>query len=209
VSGNQSGSLVRLHVPSAVSYHRITPVWLGALIELLPTLARAGEEANEHGHGGIAWGMLLFSIINFVIFGWIIVRYAIPVARDWVRDRHDRIVAELEAAAKARAEAEQLKAQWEARLAALDREIQQIRAAAEADAARERDRILAEARKTAEAIRDDARRAAAQEVRHAEAELRQEVALRAVSLAAQLVREQMTTADQERFVSEFLREVKS
>ena len=76
-----------------------------------------------------------------------------------------------------------------------------------ADAQRERERILAAAQKTAEAIRNDARRTAAQEVRRSEAELRDAVARAAVIAATQLVRDRLSPADHERFVSEFLREV--
>jgi len=186
---------------------RTVAVALG--LSLLPMLASASEEAHggEHGHG-IPWQTLLFNLINFLIFAWLIRRYGWPVIRDYVRVRHDRIVAELDAAAKARADAEQLKAQWEARLAALDEEIKKIRADAAADVARERDLILAAAHKTAEAIRNDARRTAEQEVRRAEADLRQTVAREAVTVATQLVRERLTPADQDRFVNEFLAQVK-
>ncbi|HUI26636.1 MAG TPA: ATP synthase F0 subunit B [Candidatus Kryptonia bacterium] len=180
-----------------------------ALAWLLPIAAWASEHEEAHEHGGIPWGTLLFNLVNFSIFCWIIARFALPVVRDWVRARHDRIVDELGAAAKARAEAEQLKAQWDARLKALDQEIARIRADAAADAGRERDRILDAARKTAEAIRNDARRAADQEIRRAQAELRDSVAREAVTLATQLVRDRLTPADQDRFVSEFLGQVKA
>jgi F-type H+-transporting ATPase subunit b len=183
---------------------------LGLLLSLLPALAVASEEAHgdAHGHGGIPWQTLLFNLINFLIFAWILRRYAWPVIRDYVKARHDRIVAELAAAAKARADAEQLKVLWQQRLAALDDEIKQIRAAAAADAAREREQILAAAQRTAEAIRNDARRTAEQEVRRAESELRQAVAREAVAIATQLVRERLSPADHDRFVSEFLDQVK-
>ncbi|MBI4515156.1 MAG: ATP synthase F0 subunit B [Deltaproteobacteria bacterium] len=179
---------------------------IAALVLALPALVCASGEAHadERGHGGIPWATLAFTFVNFLIFAGLIRRYALPVVRDYARARHDRIVAELEAAAKARAEAEQLKAQCEARLASLENEIKQIRAAAAADTAREREQILAAAKKTAEMIGDDARRTAAQEVRQAEVELRQAVARQAVSIATQLVSERLTAADHERFASEFL-----
>jgi F-type H+-transporting ATPase subunit b len=178
---------------------------------LLPALVWASEEAHEHGahgHEGIPWGTLAFNLVNFLIFCAIVARYGMPVIRDYVRNRHQRIVGELEAAAKARADAEQLKAEWEARLAGLDAEIKRIRAETAADVARERDQILAAAKKTAETIRNDARRTADQEVRRAEADLRQTVAEQATAIATQLVREKLTTDDQDRFTREFLGHVK-
>jgi F-type H+-transporting ATPase subunit b len=187
-------------------HRRLGRLVLATAVWAAPAIALASEEG--HGHGGIPWMVLLFTTINFLIFCWIIAHYAGPVIHDYVRGRHDRIVAELEAAAQARAEAQQLKAQWEERLAALDKEIQQIRAQAAADAARERDAILAAAMKTAESIRNDARRTAAQEVRQAETTLRQAVAQQATAIATQLVRDRLTAADQDRFVSEFLGQVR-
>ena len=183
------------------------PAAFATLGWLVPLAAWASEHEEGHEAGGIPWGTLLFNLVNFSIFCWILARFALPAARNWVRARHDRIVGELEAAAKARADAEQLKAEWDARLKALDQEIAKIRADAAADAARERERILAAAVKTAEAIRTDARRAADQEVRRAQAELRDRVAREAVALATQLIRDRLTPTDQDRFVSEFLSQV--
>ena len=180
-----------------------------ALAWLAPLAAWASEHEEAHEPGGIPWGTLLFNLVNFSIFCWIIARFALPAARDWVRARHDRIVEELAAAAKARAEAERLRAEWDARLKALDQEIARMRAEASADMAHERERILAAARKAAESIRDDARRTADHEVRRAQAELRDRVARDAATLAAQLVRDRLTPADQDRFIDEFLNQVKA
>jgi len=185
---------------------RVPGLALATTLSLLPALARGSEAAHEQG--GIPWMTLLFTFVNFAIFCWLIAHYAMPLLRDYARGRHDRVVAELEAAAQTRREAEQLKAQWEARLAALDKEVQEIRAQATADAARERDTLLRAAAKTAEAIRNDARRTAAQEVRQAEAALRQAVVQQATALATQLVRDRLTPADQDRFVGEFVTQVR-
>lgn len=186
---------------------RVNVSLIASCLWLLPAALHASEETH-HAHEGIPWATLLFATVNFLLFCWILARYLLPVARDYARNRHARIVEDLEAAAKARADAEQLKAQWEARLAALDEEIKDIRAQAVADGTREREQILVAAQRTAEAIQNDARRAAAQEVRRAETELRLTVAREATALASQLLRERLDPKDQERFIAEFLIEVK-
>lgn len=185
------------------------PQLLAVLVWLLPLAAFASEHEEAHEHGGIPWGTLALNLINFSLFCAVIARYGLPAIRNWVRARHDRIVEELSAAEKARGEAEALKAQWDARLKALDQEAAQIRASAAADIAKERDQILAAARAMADAIRNDARRVADQEVQRASAELREAAARQAVALATQLVRERLTPADQDRFISEFLSQVKA
>ena len=83
-----------------------------------------------------------------------------------------------------------------------------MRAQARQDAERERERILAAARKTAETIRRDAERAAAYEVRRTQELLRAELVRQA--LRARRRRKparSWTAADQERFIADFLKQV--
>ena len=117
------------------------------------------------------------------------------------------MISDLEAAATAKAEALQLKAEWEARLARLDQTIEEMRAQARQDAERERERILAAARKTAETIRRDAERAAAYEVRRTQELLRAELVRQALHAAEAQARSSWTAADQERFIADFLKQV--
>jgi F-type H+-transporting ATPase subunit b len=180
---------------------------LGALC-LTPALAFASQPAHhEHGHGEIPWATLIFSTINLGLFTFVIARYAWPAIRDWLADRRRQIVAALEQAALAQQEAEQLKREWEQRLARLGAEIATMREQARAEIARERDQILAAAQKTAAALQRDAQRAAEQELRIAQAQLRRELARRAYTIAVDRARRQLTPADQERFVADFLERV--
>jgi len=170
--------------------------------------AIAAEEAQKgHAEHGIPWGILFFTAVNFSLFVLLIVRMALPALRTWAIDRRDRIVDQLQKASAAREEAERLKSEWEERLKGLESELEEIRAQALADAHRERERILKAAQQTADAIAADAERAAAQEVRRAQEDLREEVARQALALAADRIRRELTPADQKRFVEEFLRQV--
>jgi F-type H+-transporting ATPase subunit b len=176
-----------------------------ALLLVAPA-ALASEETSPHGGIG-AFAPLVFSAVNLAIFLWIMARYAFPPVRDWVRDRRDHVVRALEEAARARAEAEELQAQWAARLAQIERTIEEMQSQARLDAERERERILAAARNTAEAIRRDAERAAAYEVRRMQQALRAELVRQATRLAEEATRAQWSAADQQRFVAEFLKQV--
>ena len=177
---------------------------------LLPALARASEEAqHEHGHGGIPWAMLIFSTVNTCIFLFLIVRYAWPSIRGWVEDRRSRIVEELDKAERARRDAEQLKQEWQERLARLTTDIEVMRAQARAEIGRERDQILAAAQQAAAAIQRDAQRAAEQELRSAQEQLRQELARQAYTIATERIRQELSAADHERFIADFLQRVTS
>jgi len=170
-------------------------------------LALASEEAHGHEAHGIPWGSLLFSAINLAIFLWVLGRFVMPAVRGWVAQRRDDVLNELKAAAAAKEEALRLKAEWEARLAALEGTMAEMRAEAQRDAERERERILAAARAAADTIRKDAERAAAYEIRRTQQQLRAELVHQAVRLAEDATRAQWTAADQQRFIADFLKQV--
>jgi len=187
---------------------------VSAIVDSTAALAAETEHAGE-AHG-IPWGLLFWSFINTAIFLWVFFKYLWPfvcglMGWAWTRDlaveRRRRIVSTLEQAANAKREAELLRAEWERRLAALAGEIEALQKQARDEIARERDRILANARKAAEAIRRDAQRAAEQEVRNAQALLREEVAERALAIARRLAEERLSAADKDRFVDEFVKQV--
>ena len=184
---------------------RVTTLAAAAFLYAQPALAN--EESHGHASGGIPWSSLLFSTINLAIFVWVLARFVMPAVREWVRDRRDQVINDLRDAAAAKTEAERLKAEWEARLADLQREITALRAQAQRDAERERERILAAAHAAADAIRKDAERAAAYELRRTQAQLRVELVRQAVSLAEEAIRAQWTVADQQRFITDFLKQV--
>ena len=178
-----------------------------AAFALQAPLALASEPSHGHEPGVIPWSSLLFSAINLAIFVWLLARFVMPAVRQWVRDRRDLVVNDLRDAAAATVEAERLKAEWEARLAALQDTTAELRAQAQRDAERERERILAAARAAADAIRKDAERAAAYELRRTQAQLRAELVRQAISLAEEATRAQWTAADQQRFITDFLKQV--
>jgi len=147
-------------------------------------------------------------LVNLLIFLWVLGRYVMPAVRTWVRERRARVIGDLEAAATAKTEAAQLKAEWEARLARLDQTIEEMRAQARHDAERERERIVAAATQTAETIRRDAERAAAYEVRRTQEQLRAELVRQALRTAEGQARSRWTPTDQERCIADFLKQVR-
>lgn len=175
---------------------------------LTASVALASGEAHEGGHEASV-GDLLLPTINFVLFLWIIARWVMPGIRRAVRDRRDTIVAALEEAERAKAAAERMRQEWQERLAQLEHLATELRGQAVADAERDRERILAAAHKTAEAIRRDAERAAAYEVRRTQQLLRAELVRRALSVAEGETRTKWTAGDQQRSIDEFLAQVQS
>ncbi len=176
----------------------------------LANAAWAEVEESAHAHEVAGPGAtLVFSAINLLIFLWVLGRFVLPPVRDWVRARRLHVVQALEQAAAAKAEAERLRAEWEQRLAQFDATVAEMQAQARRDSERDRTRILEAARKTAEAIRRDAELAAAYELRRTQEQLRAELVRQALQLAEAAARTQLTAADQDRFVAEFLKQVQT
>lgn len=181
------------------------------LAAVAPAMALASEEAHggHGGHGGIPWATLFFSAVNLVIFVGVLRRFVWPALKNWISERHQAVVEALEQAARARQEAEQLKAEWERRVANLGAELDTLRRQARDDIARERDQVLAAAQTAADAIRRDAARAAEQEVRGAQELLREEVARQALEIARELAVQRVTPAVQDQFIADFVNKVQA
>jgi F-type H+-transporting ATPase subunit b len=170
-----------------------------SLLTLFPTTALAA------GGGGTM--DLIWRIVNLVILFVVLYIVGRKPLQAFFADRRDRIQGEVEDAAKLRKEAEERHAKWQRQLAHLDSELDEIRRAATDRAAAERERVLADATAAGERIRNDARSAVEQELRRAREELREEAADLAIQLAGEMLRGQVTEADRDRLVDEFISKV--
>ncbi len=173
----------------------------------------AAEEGHgaqgDHEGGGSQVLVLAFSAINFILFVLVLRKYALPAVRESLRRRRDTIVQALSEAQRAKEEAENLRREYEQKLAGLAAEQERLRAQALEAAEREKGRALEEARRMAERIQTEARLVAQREVEEARRLLRQEVTEQAVRIATEIIRTRLTAADQRRFIQDFVREVNS
>jgi F-type H+-transporting ATPase subunit b len=154
-------------------------------------------------HGASA-SQLIFPFINFLIFLYLIKRFLLPYAKDYLRSRHEEIVRSLKEADEGKRRAEAMVQDYRGRLRRLDEESKKIREELRADGGREKAKLLSEAEELATKISADADFLAEQEFKLARQRLREEIARRAETVAAQLVRRHLTADDQKRFVEEFL-----
>ncbi len=157
---------------------------------------------GESGAGILFWQALNLTILFAVL--WFFARKPLVA---WFRERRDRIEGEVESAAKLQREAEERHAHWQRKLAELEGELEEIRRTARGRAETEREGILEAARAAAERIRADARVAIDQELRRAREALRDEASDLSVELAAELLRGQVTGADRDRLIDEFVAKI--
>lgn len=171
-----------------------------ALLVFLAGPAHAAGDA--HGGGGLLWPTL-----NFALLVGVLIYFARKPVLAYLADRRNTISTNIESAAQLLAEAERRLADWSQKAANLDREVSSIREETRHAAEAERDRILADARATAERIRQSASAVAERELHHAREKLRQEAADLAVELATRILREHVSDGDRTRLVDEFIERI--
>ncbi|HEY6477018.1 MAG TPA: ATP synthase F0 subunit B [Polyangia bacterium] len=166
-----------------------------------------GGEMQDHEAPQIDGKKLALQLLNFGVLLFILVKFGGPAISKALAARHQQLKADLAAASVARAEAEARLKQQEARLAALEQEIDGIRKGVKAEAEAEKARLIATAEERAKRIKEETSFVLDQQIKEAEARLRREVALAAVDLAEQMVRKSLRAADQERLVDTFVADV--
>ena len=181
---------------------------IAAIFPLLLTTAvwaAGGEE--HHGVSGTQIVGLFFFTVNFILFGLILRKFAMPFIKEALHKRKEAVVQALNEAKLSQEEAEKVRREYEEKLAGLEAEREAMRAQALESAQREKERILAEASRMAERARVEAQQIATREVEQARRILRKEVAEQAVKIATDLIRSRLNPADQNRFVKDLVDEV--
>ncbi len=181
--------------------HRV--VVLGCLLLWLASPAVAAAAA-EHGTN---WPLLGLQVLNTAVLVLILLRFTRQPIRDFLIQRSHGIRREIDAAEARLSDAEAEIQQLRRRLARFGDEKEEIVARSAEQAEAERAHTLERAQGTAERIREEAHRVADQEIERARQELQSEAAELAVSLARDLLRENLTPEDDRRLVSEYVNRV--
>lgn len=174
---------------------------------LLAGVAQASGDSHEDGAGVLK--QVIYQTLNLALLLGVIVYFGRKPISEFFSTRRSGIQSELSEAAELLARAERRNSELQRRLVDLGSEIEGIREEAARRAEEEAERILADARGTADRIRRDATAAVAQELRRAQTSLREEAADLALELAAQKLAEQVGEADRDRLVDEFILRVEA
>jgi F0F1-type ATP synthase membrane subunit b/b' len=169
----------------------------------------------EHGaaHHELTWGHALGSlvepVVNFTLFAVLLYVFLRGPVLEFLRDRAATLRDALDSGARARREAEALRAKLEQDLADLPRLRTELRDELIETARLQRDRLLETARQTVARLRHDAEIAAGQEQVAARTALRKELVGAAVGGATEIVRSAVGPDDQHRYISELLDEARA
>jgi F-type H+-transporting ATPase subunit b len=176
------------------------------LIELfLGAQAWASAAAAEHHAPSIH--EIWFPLGNFLIFAFLIWRYALPPVRDFLQSRRQEFLTTVEEASAKKRQAESAVQDFRARLAGLGNEVAALQAALRDEGEREKTKLLRDAQALALKIRNDADFLANQEVLMARQQLRDEMAAKAAAAARELVGRHMSAPDQARLVQGFIQSI--
>ena len=189
----------------------IRPVFIGTVVLLLlAALAAVGFAAEEHeaSHAALQMKDLFWRVVNFAMLAAILV-WGMKKANvsKHLTERQAGIERALKEAVQAREAAEKKYAEYSDKLSKATKEIDEIYASIKKEGELEKERIIAEAKVSAEKIKEQAESTAAREVLKARAELQAEAARLAVQLAEQSLRENVGKDDQNRLVDEYLTKV--
>ncbi len=139
-------------------------------------------------------------LVNLAVFLAVLYLLLRKPTREFFAQRLASVREMLEKAAREKAEATAKMAELDARLNRLEAEKAEIKEQAEREAAAERERMEAEARRDIERVRSSAQREIEAAKLVAMAELREFAATKAVDLAEQMIRRELTPQDDARLL---------
>jgi len=171
-----------------------------ALLAAFPSAAYAES-------GGIR--DFFWEVANMALLAGVLIYFARKPLQSYLAERRDGIQENIAASEKLLREAEQRLAEWNAKAARLDSDVEQILESARKAAGQEAQTVIAQAEATAERIRQAAHAVVEREVNVARKRLRTEAAELAVEVAGRVLSEQVTAADRERLVDEFIHELEA
>ena len=146
----------------------------------------------------------VYQLLNLLLLLGLLFYLGRKPITEFFSSRRASIQSELHQAAELLDEAEHRNADLQRRLVDLSSEVEEIKGNAGRRAAEEAERILADARISAERIRRDASAALDHELRRARSQLREEAADLALELAAHKLNDQVGDSDRDRLLDEFI-----
>lgn len=158
-----------------------------------------------HGHdASIDWVQLSGSLVNFGI--WLALLFVMlrkPLS-EFLRNRRASVVEGMEEAKRVKGEAEAKYKEYSERIENLDAELERLREEMRRAGIEEREKIVAEAEKKGERLREEARFLIAQQLKQLREDLTREAIEAAVRSAEEILRKGTTPQDQERLAQEYL-----
>ena len=175
----------------------------------------AAEHAATAEHGGEKHPLVTkaklwdlgWRFMNFAVLMFILIKYAAKPIATSLSGRKNQIKTEIEDLQAKKAEAEKSYKEFEAKLAGMEAEIATIVEKAVAQAEIEKARIIEKAEQAADDIQRQAELAIQHEIMEANRTLKNDIADQAAAMAEELIKKNLTAADQVKIVEDYLGKV--
>ncbi len=177
-----------------------------ALMVLLTGLAYASG-GEGHADSGVLLKDFLYRVFNFAIVVGILAYFLTKPLKKGLAGRTEDIEKALAEAEQIKADAEAKFVEYDQKLATANAEIAEISAAIKREGELEKEKIIASAKEMAIKIEEDAEKAAVLEVAKARKELQAEAVRLAVELAEDLLKKNFTGEDDTRLIDEYMQKV--
>lgn len=177
-----------------------------AMFYLAPAWAAAAHSSDGHLPSMTS---LIFPLINFLIFVFLIYRFALPAIKRALLSRREEILGAVYSADESLEKAEKTLRSYRDRLAGADEETKSLLESLREEGEREKAKILRDAEELAVKIKADADFVSQQEIKVARQQIRDEIARIAHETAENVIRSNLRPVDQERFVEQFLQGIEA
>lgn len=183
------------------------PVLLMLAIAMIPALALAAGGGDGHGPAKANLPALARHGINLLMLIGILWWALRGPLGDFLSFRRAEVKDQLEASAKAKAEAEARYAELKGRLENFEAELEELRARVRTEAENESNTLMVNAERAAKGLTEAAERTVAEELRRARAELKAEAVELSVQIAEDILTKNITDDDQARLTGDYLSRV--
>jgi F-type H+-transporting ATPase subunit b len=192
--------------------HKTIIKYSHALIYSLPlliaaTAVYASGGGGAEGEEGAAWKSFAWQLLDTVILVGFLYWFLANKIKDFFSGRRTDIKQALEDAQVAKEEAEKKFREYEVKLTKATDEITGIVEMIKSQGLVERDKILDDARKAAEKMKEDTKARMDQELSNASIQLREEAVQLSVQMAEEILKRTITPADHENMVKDYLDKV--
>lgn len=162
--------------------------------------------AEAASHAKFNGGDILFQLVMFLILLALLKKFAWGPLMGIMKQREDHIAGQIDAAEKSRTEANKILEEQRALLKDARQEAHTLIENAKKQGDVQKEEIIAAARTEADRIKAAARIEIEQQKENAVAAIREQVAQLSVLIASKVIEKELTAADQEKLISEYIKE---
>ncbi|MDD3553003.1 MAG: F0F1 ATP synthase subunit B [Deltaproteobacteria bacterium] len=181
-----------------------------ALCSCFAAVVFASEGGGHEGGHGITHSQLMnfvWHILNFSILAVVLVKFLKKPITDALVGRREAIKASFDELDRRRMDAEAQYASYQKKMAEMDAEAERILKNFVEQGNAEKQKIIAQAKESAERVKMQAELYIQQEVARARLQLQREVGNMAVKMAGEIIQANITEEDHSRLINEYLERV--